>query len=68
MTGVTEGGLLLGVGLHCDIILLQVKNAVSSPGGTTISGILALEDGGFRAALINAVKAATEKALELKQS
>jgi pyrroline-5-carboxylate reductase len=48
--------------------LLQVKNAVASPAGTTISGILALEDSGLRAAMMSAVKAAMDRAVELKQS
>jgi len=33
----------------------ELKDQVCSPGGTTIKGISALEDGGFRASLINAV-------------
>lgn len=43
----------------------QLKDAVTSPGGTTIEGISALEDGGFRAAIINAVGAATLKSMKL---
>ncbi len=38
---------------------------VTSPGGTTIAGIEALEAGGARAALISAVRAATERAREI---
>ena len=50
------------------VLLCQVKNAVASPAGTTIAGILALEGGGMRASMIGAVKAAVDKATELRQS
>jgi pyrroline-5-carboxylate reductase len=42
-----------------------LKDAVASPGGTTIAGLHALERGGIRAALMDAVEAATERAAEL---
>lgn len=42
-----------------------LKDAVCSPGGTTIEAVHELEKGGVRAALISAVRAAAEKAKRL---
>jgi pyrroline-5-carboxylate reductase len=53
--------MLLQTGQHP----AQLKDAVASPGGTTIAGLHALEQGGFRAAIMDAVQAATERAREL---
>ena len=43
----------------------QLKDEVCSPGGTTIQGVRALEKGGFRSAVTEAVIAAYEKNFDL---
>ena len=54
--------LLLQTGQHP----AALKDAVCSPGGTTIAGVHALEKGGFRAAAFDAVKAAYDKTISMK--
>jgi pyrroline-5-carboxylate reductase len=44
-----------------------LKDQVTSPGGTTIEGVHELEKGGLRAAVMNAVRAATDKSKKLAQ-
>lgn len=54
--------LALESGQHPGVL----KDAVCSPGGTTIQGVRKLEEAGFRGAVMNAVISAYEKTLELK--
>jgi pyrroline-5-carboxylate reductase len=55
--------LLLETGQHPGAL----KDMVTSPGGTTSEGLQELEKGGVRAALLSAVRAATEKSRKLGQ-
>jgi pyrroline-5-carboxylate reductase len=43
----------------------ELKDLITSPGGTTIRGLQILEDRGIRGALFNAVEAATLRSMEL---
>jgi pyrroline-5-carboxylate reductase len=53
--------MVLETGSHPGVL----KDMVASPGGTTIAGLHALERGGVRAALMNAVVEATRQSAEL---
>jgi pyrroline-5-carboxylate reductase len=53
--------LLLEKNLHPGLL----KDLVSSPGGTTIHGLHALEQGAFRAAVISAIESATWRSQDL---
>jgi pyrroline-5-carboxylate reductase len=55
--------MVLETGLHPGAL----KDMVTSPGGTTIEGLHELEKGKVRGALMNAVRAATEKSRKLGQ-
>lgn len=62
-TIVGAGRLLRDTGKHP----AQLRSEVCTPGGTTIYGLHALEQGGLRAATMSAVESATERARELGQ-
>jgi len=53
--------VLLETGKHPGVF----KDEVTSPGGSTIAGVKAMEDGGVRAAMMEAVMAAYRRNLEL---
>lgn len=55
--------LLLEKNLHPGLL----KDLVASPGGTTIHGLQALEQGAFRAAVMGAIEAATWRARDLAE-
>ncbi len=56
--------LVLETGAHPG----QLKDMVASPGGTTIAGISALEEGSVRHTFISAVERATQRSRELGRS
>jgi pyrroline-5-carboxylate reductase len=65
-TGVVEGAAKL-VQERRYIHTADLKDEVASPGGTTIAALVALEEHGFRHALIRAVEAAAQRSEELSE-
>src|SRR5262249_10817839 len=55
------GEMVLSTGEHPGVL----KDRVASPGGTTIAGLHALEEGGVRGTIMSAVRAAAIRAAEL---
>jgi pyrroline-5-carboxylate reductase len=51
-----------------DTSVEQLRHAVTSPGGTTIAGVAALEENSFRNSVIKAVRAACLRSEELGKS
>jgi pyrroline-5-carboxylate reductase len=57
-----SGKLVLDTGMHPAVL----KDKVCSPGGTTIAGVAALEEHGFRNSVIKAVDACFDKCNGIK--
>jgi pyrroline-5-carboxylate reductase len=55
------GRMLADTGMHPALL----KESVTSPGGTSIAGIHAMERGGIRALIMDAIVAATERSTQL---
>jgi pyrroline-5-carboxylate reductase len=62
-TALGSARMVLETGLHPGAL----KDAVTSPGGTTIEGLHELEKGALRGVLMSAVRAASDKARKLGQ-
>ena len=45
----------------------NLRDTVSSPGGTTIAGMIAMEDAGFSAAVVRGVQASVDRDLEMQE-
>lgn len=55
--------MVLKTGMHPALL----KDAVTTPAGVTVDGVMELEDGGIRVTLIKAVSRATEKSKEISR-
>jgi pyrroline-5-carboxylate reductase len=52
---------------HIILVHVPVSSILAAPGGCTIAGLLALEDGRVRSTIARAIQIATERASELGQ-
>lgn len=57
------GAMVLSTGSHPAVL----KDQVTTPGGTTIAGLMELEKGGIRTALADAVRASAKRSAELNK-
>lgn len=48
--------------------LVELRNSITSPGGTTINGLFQLENHGFRKSVLQALKAASERGKEINEA
>jgi len=62
-TLIGAGKMVLKTGMHPALL----KDAVTTPAGVTVDGLMELEDGGIRVTLIKAISRATEKSKELSR-
>ena len=60
-TMIGAAGMVLETGEHVAVL----KDRVTTPGGTTVAGLFALEEAGVRSALMKAVEAATIRSREI---
>jgi pyrroline-5-carboxylate reductase len=62
---VSGSAALAAQSIESGIHLEELKDRVTSPGGTTAEGLLAMEEGAFNASVIKAVRAAVRRSREM---
>jgi len=63
----TDGGVRMGLPRETGLHPALLKDEVTTPAGVTIDGLMELEDGGFRVALIKAIDRATQKSRQISK-